>query len=511
MNRLFQSFILFLFVVNGLKLNAQEFDSTAWKYAKSINAEDIMHHLNILASDNFEGRETGQEGQVKARNYIRNEFIRYKISDYKGNNHIQWFSLLEQENKGVEVKVDGNTYELNKDFTMSPSIVTNQELKIEYVFVGYGVEEPNYDSYESLNVKGKAVLIWNKKSKGVKFNKKWTTEEKIELAKQKGAKAVFLLDEDFEKNLKKYAHYYQKPKTSLYDEELAEQKEFFIFRMNEQMTEELLKAGRVKMKKIHKKGVRLKDRFYEKMDIWIDKPSKRLGGENVMAYIRGTEKADEIVLLTAHYDHLGIKDSLIYNGADDNGTGTAALLEMAQAFKQASDDGFAPKRSIVIMAVAGEEKGLLGSRYYVNHPVFPLEKTVANLNVDMIGRYDDAHKKDSNYVYLIGSDKLSNDLHQLSEKVNDTYMNIGLDYTFNAEDDPNRFYYRSDHYNFAKNNIPVIFYFSGVHEDYHRPTDTVDKIDFKKTARISKLIFLTAWEIANREERIQLNEEIKAD
>ena len=212
-----------------------------------------------------------------------------------------------------------------------------------------------------------------------------------------------------------------------------------------------------------------------------------------------------MVVLTAHYDHIGKEGDKVFNGADDDGTGTVTMLEIAQAFQQAVADGKGPKRSILIMPVSGEEKGLLGSKYYSDNPVFPLENTVANLNVDMIGRYDENHEKGDNYVYLIGSDKLSSELHEVSESVNELYTNIELDYTFNDENDPNRFYYRSDHYNFAKNNVPVIFYFSGVHEDYHKETDTVEKIDYEKTARIARLVFYMAWELANREERIQLD------
>jgi Zn-dependent M28 family amino/carboxypeptidase len=212
-------------------------------------------------------------------------------------------------------------------------------------------------------------------------------------------------------------------------------------------------------------------------------------------------------VLTAHYDHIGIDGDKVFNGADDDGSGTVTMLEIAQAFQMAVKDGLKPKRSILIMPVSGEEKGLLGSKYYTNNPVFPLENTVANLNVDMIGRYDENHEEGDDYVYLIGSDKLSSTLHKVSEKVNELYTEIELDYTFNDENDPNRFYYRSDHYNFAKNNIPVIFYFSGVHEDYHKETDTVEKIDFEKTARIARLVFLTAWEIANRDNRIEVDGE----
>ena len=155
------------------------------------------------------------------------------------------------------------------------------------------------------------------------------------------------------------------------------------------------------------------------------------------------------------------------------------------------------------MPVSGEEKWLLGSKYYTDHPIYPLENTVANLNIDMIGRVDDWHEN-GDYVYLIGADMLSQELHDISEQINSQYVGLELDYTFNAEDDPNRYYYRSDHYNFAKNNIPVIFYFNGVHEDYHKPSDTAEKIDFNKIQTITRLIFLTAWELANRDERIKL-------
>ena len=206
---------------------------------------------------------------------------------------------------------------------------------------------------------------------------------------------------------------------------------------------------------------------------------KWIQGENVLGYIEGSDLKEELLIITAHYDHLGKHDSIIFNGADDDGSGTVAVMEIAEAFMLAKKEGKGPRRSVLIMAVSGEEKGLLGSKYYTDNPIFPLEKTVANLNVDMIGRLDDWHQ-DPNYVYLIGSDRLSQELHDISEKINEKHTQLDLDYRFNKEDDPNRYYYRSDHYNFAKNNIPVIFYFNGVHEDYHKPTDTIEKIDYYK-------------------------------
>ncbi|MCX7548304.1 M28 family peptidase [Xanthomarina sp. F1114] len=228
--------------------------------------------------------------------------------------------------------------------------------------------------------------------------------------------------------------------------------------------------------------------------------------ENVLAFIKGVEKPEEVLIISAHYDHLGVKDSLVYFGADDNGSGTAALLEIAQAFKQAETEGFSPKRSVLFMHLTAEEIGLEGSRFYTENPVFPLNETIANLNIDMVGRVDKTHKDNPNYLYLIGADRLSKELHLLSEKVNETFYNLTLDYKYNDEDDVNKYYSRSDHFNFAKHNIPVIFYFNGVHEDYHKSTDTAEKINYELLEKRAKLIFATAWQLANRQNRLFLNE-----
>lgn len=228
--------------------------------------------------------------------------------------------------------------------------------------------------------------------------------------------------------------------------------------------------------------------------------------ENVVAFIKGSEKPDEIIIISAHLDHVGTnKDGNVFNGADDDGSGTVSILEIAQAFQQAVKDGNGPKRSVLFLHVTGEEIGLYGSRYYVENPLFPLENTVCNLNIDMIGRIDPEKKDNPNYIYLIGSNKLSQELQDVSVEMNNKYTNLELDYKYDDPNDPNRFYYRSDHYNFAKNNVPIIFYFNGVHEDYHKITDTPDKIEYDLMAKRAQLIFYTAWEVANRDTRITLN------
>ncbi len=246
------------------------------------------------------------------------------------------------------------------------------------------------------------------------------------------------------------------------------------------------------------------ENFYQKVPAaYMAKSfSPKLGdSENIWAYIEGSEKPDEVLVISAHYDHVGMKNGEVYNGADDDGSGTVALLEIAQAFMKAKADGYGPKRSILFLHVTGEEHGLHGSRYYSENPLFPIASTIADLNIDMIGRRDDDHKDNGNYVYVIGSDRLSTELHNINEEANKKYTKLTLDYKFNDRKDPNQFYFRSDHYNFAKKGIPIIFYFNGVHADYHKATDEPDKIEYDLLAKRAQLAFVTAWELANRENR----------
>ena len=231
--------------------------------------------------------------------------------------------------------------------------------------------------------------------------------------------------------------------------------------------------------------------------------------ENIWAFIEGSEHPEEIIVVSAHYDHIGIKNGEIYNGADDDGSGTVALLEIAQAFQKAKNEGHGPKRSILILHVTGEEHGLHGSRYYSENPLFPLKNTVADVNIDMIGRRDENHKDSNNYIYLIGSDYLSTDLYNICESVNSKFINLNIDYKYNDRADKNRFYYRSDHYNFAKNGIPSVFLFNGVHADYHKQSDEVDKIEFDALTKRTQLGFIITWEIANREKRIVVDKDGK--
>lgn len=227
--------------------------------------------------------------------------------------------------------------------------------------------------------------------------------------------------------------------------------------------------------------------------------------ENVVAYIEGSEFPDEYVVISAHYDHMGIEDGQIMHGADDNGSGTAAVMEIARVLNDAKAHGKGPKRSVVLLHCTGEEFGLHGSRYYTENALYPLDKTITNINIDMIGRNDDKYLEEGNYVYIIGPSRLSDDLDELTKETNQKYTQLTLDYTYDDPSHPEMLYYRSDHYNFAKNNIPVIFFFGGTHPDYHQPTDTADKILFDEMMKRTQLIFTTIWQVANRNEPIKVN------
>ena len=275
------------------------------------------------------------------------------------------------------------------------------------------------------------------------------------------------------------------------------------------------KAGRYLIEQYKKMGIPFPkgaDSYYQKVPAaFMNKEyNENLpDSENIWAFIEGSEKPEEIVVVSAHYDHVGIKKGEVYNGADDDGSGTVALLEIAKAFQKAKKEGHGPKRSILILHMTGEEHGLYGSSYYSENPLFPLKNTVADVNIDMIGRRDKAHNDSNNYIYLIGSDYLSTDLYNICENVNTKYTHLNLDYKYNDRKDPNRFYYRSDHYNFAKHGIPVVFLFNGVHADYHQASDEVDKIEFDALTKRTQLGFSIAWELANRDARIVVDKDGK--
>ncbi|SHJ69657.1 M28 family peptidase [Pseudozobellia thermophila] len=476
-------------------------------FAKTITEADLKEHLYIYASDDFEGRETGEPGQKKAVEYLKSQYENLGIPAAKEDgDYFQNVPLEVSQLPSGSITINGVNYPLGTDF------LTFSEGQGEFedmIYAGYGIETDKYSDYKNIDVEGKIILvkagepvdangnyiISGSSKKSVWSNMSESMGKRMELASSKGAKGMFYYDENNFPRLKGRFDWMKNNENRRMELSTDGSDGFFTFWINSKLAKALVPKIDTEAKS---------QKIATPIKIDVRSQNNEVVSENVVAFIKGSEKPEEYVVLSSHLDHIGISaDGEINNGADDDGSGTVALLEIAQAFKLAADQGQGPKRSIVFLHVTGEEKGLLGSRYYTDvEPIFPLEQTVANLNIDMIGRIDPKRTGERNYIYLIGSDKLSTDLHDLSEEVNRKYTNIELDYTFNDENDPNRFYYRSDHYNFAKNNIPIIFYFNGTHEDYHRPGDTPDKINYDLLENRTRLVFHTAWEVANRDQRI---------
>ena len=456
-------------------------DKAAIKYAKTISKKDLEKHLSILASDEYEGRDTGSRGQKLAAEYIKSHFRNLGLEGPVDGSYAQTVDLTVSEITSAYFRREEEKKENFKDFVYYSRSETSGEEYIKVVFAGEAQEL----SERSCN--GAYVAFAGS------LNSFQSSVEKYKKLGAIGFISVLSSENEFKSAVGRFKPFLSQGSMSL--------------EKRDNTSEKLIIASRGLMSWIFEKDLS-EIKTGEKASVifnadYLDKP---VDTENLLGYMKGSEKPDELVVITSHYDHIGIVDGEINNGADDDGSGTVTVLEIAEAFAEAKKKNRGPKRSILFMTVTGEEKGLLGSKYYTDtDPVFPLENTVTNLNIDMVGRVDDAHADNPNYIYLIGSDKLSQELHDISEQVNSAYTKLELDYTYNDENDPNRYYYRSDHYNFAKNNIPVIFYFNGVHEDYHQPTDTVEKINFDKMEKIARLIFHTAWEVANRKDRVKVD------
>lgn len=521
----------YLLLILGLVLTnsgfAQEkntaFDSTAHQFGQTITSEELQQHLQIIASDKFEGRETGKKGQKMAAGYIAGIFKSEELPPVVGDtSYFQSFPVVEVSWDDPYIEVENEKYNFLQDFYTLTDLADPSEIDFnEVIFAGYGIESDGYNDYQGLDVEGKVVMALAGEPMtedslylvtGTKKPSRFSTDfnagvrAKRQMAAAHGARALLIVDHHFEDNLRRYMLYARMPMTKLIVAEEDEPKVDVAF-----ISPVLAKAflGKKDLSSVKKRMARKEKpytfRIKKDGELAFKQHVNRMTSENVLGYLEGSDLKDELIIITSHYDHIGIKDGQINNGADDDGSGTVAVLELAEAFAEAKEAGYGPRRSILFMTVSGEEKGLFGSEYYTEHPVFPLSSTVANLNIDMIGRVDAAHEEDSAYVYVIGSDRLSTELHQINETANEVYTHLDLDYTYNAADDPNRFYYRSDHYNFAKHGIPIIFYFNGVHPDYHQPTDTVEKIEFDLLAKRAKLVFYTAWQLANQDHRIEVD------
>lgn len=489
-----------LLVVSFFGAAQHVWEQDQWlQFSQQIDTAQLRTNLEILASPAFEGRETGEKGQHLAADFIESWFKINGLLPAFGGSYQQHYKLSADRKVtstltinttdfvyGVDYVCNATSSFINKDITTVGAFYdkdinkfekflaeTNMKVKNTLVFINPHNKPRIAKDFDliSSHFENCIVVIFSTPDV-ITAGKRSNTRDKLAVVSDSIRHSNTLL-------------FWDETKKELLLEAIKENDKVF-FKKYSKYTADTASTGLLFEGKCS-------------VNLQVELTETIKDASNVGGYIKGNTKADETVVMTAHYDHLGKNETTYFPGADDDGSGTVSIMEIARMFSWAAKNGYRPQRTILFLLVSGEEKGLLGSSYYVAHPAFPLATTVTDLNIDMVGRKDDMHDN-INYLYIIGSDKLSTTLHKMNEAANERSENLVLDYTYNDPADPHRFYYRSDHYNFAQHNIPSIFYFSGTHNDYHQPGDTVDKIDFEKLRRVCRYLFTVSWDVANAPE-----------
>ena len=461
--------------------------SFAEEYDYYIDSNELKKHVEVLSHDSLTGRLTGTEGQQKAARYIKNHFKEHKCKPLFKNSYYQPFTVKKTLPSGY-FTLNKDTLHFLEDFLLFDEEATANIVNTPLVYVSDGVKNINKSE-----INKKFVLLTSREVEDF-------DNEKLEYYFDKfyelGAKGVIYATSTLTELKEHYKEGLKHEKYSLI-EDVEDDLSYSLIFVDDKIKENFefenfWQKWRFNSGKSLNSVIQLGTIEGE-----INPESEIIFSENVGAFIEPKEEevSDETLVVLAHYDHLGIKDGNIYNGADDNATGVGVILETARLFSKAYSEKDIFKRKIIFLAVSAEEIGLLGSKYYVNNPSFDIDKTTAVLNIDMVGR---ENNNDENYsLYIIGGDRINDNYSALNQKINDEFIGLNFDYTYNDEEHEMNLFYRSDHYNFAKKGVPSIFYFGGFHEDYHSPTDTAEKINFEKLHKVTKLILHVSWKIAS--------------
>jgi hypothetical protein len=505
----------------------------------TITAAQMKDYLTFIASDVMEGRDTPSRGLDTTAQFLAMNLSRwgFKPAGDDGT-FFQKIALRKDLVDRAETKVqfNGQTLTFSDDYIPFPR---NADVSAPLVFAGNGwfIKSKNLDPYKGIDAKGKIAIIFappdglprsvNRADLAGKRGEDWM--DPGEYARKVGIVGIVIVP-DFQ-----YLANWDRNRTRLTDRGVTTVAKFQTPGVAQipgivaapRLTNSLFQGEKQNATALFEEayGGELPEPFElsadKKLTITIRVKSDTAATQNVVGVFEGSDPVlkDEYVALGAHYDHIGIgipvNGDAINNGADDDGSGTTALLAMAEALAKAS---MRPKRSVLFVWHAGEEKGLWGSRYFTDYPTIPLEKIVTQINIDMIGRSKrdgDTNPRNRelsgpNEVYVIGSKMMSTELGDLTEAVNKQYLNITYDYRYDDPNDPNRFFFRSDHFNYARKGIPIVFFFDGEHEDYHRPGDSPDKIDYQKMEKITRTVYMTLWEVANRPTRPKVDKQLPA-
>lgn len=512
-----------------------------------ITEEFLYQHLSVIAHDSLEGRETGMADQKIAAQYLSDYYTGLGLAPVGDDDtYFQHFMLDAERTDSLVYR----TYRIqNSDTTLVNHSVASPELKSDYiqlfggarplkgdiVFAGFGAVDPGrgVNHLDGTNLQDKWVLVFEDipyiADGDTLVNPDFSNNNRFtQIVSRNDAKGILVIGnespEEFESLKRLNSYLVSKPGNMRlqYLEGSPARRGFpkGYVQINPGLAIELLDLNNYAELRQLRENLTVNITEFEahQLSFLLDytpfQGTAEIETENVVAFLEGSDPdlKKEVVILTAHYDHIGITQpdetgDYINNGADDNGSGTVALMAIANALQKASEEGIGPRRSILFLHVSAEEIGLLGSRYYSDHPIFPIENTVANYNADMIGRSTTERQSsgDTDYIFIIGGDIISSSLDSLVHVANQESVDMELDYTYNDLEDRNQFYRRSDHWNFGRLEIPFVFFFTGVHEDYHRPGDTVDKIDFPKLTRTTRLIYSSTLQVANYDGRPEVD------
>lgn len=505
----------------------------------TITAAQMKDYLSFIASDLMEGRDTPSRGLDITAQFLATNLGHwgFKPAGDDGS-FFQKIALSKDLIDKAETKASLNSQPLvlGDDYIPFP---LSGDISGSLVFAGNGyfVKSKNIDSYKGIDAKGKIAIVFaplGAYPRGItradltgKPGEDWM--DPFEYAKKQGAIGiVFVPDFQYLANWSRnWTRISERGATNVQKFQSANRQSLPGIVISPRIANTIFQAEKQNATSLFEAsyGGQSPEPFAlnpsKTLSITVKNKFDALSTQNVVAVFEGSDPIlkEEYIALGAHYDHIGIgapqNGDSINNGADDDGSGSTALLAMAEALGRASTR---PKRSVLFVWHAGEEKGLWGSRYFTDYPTIPLDKIVTQLNIDMIGRSKkegDTNPRNKelsgpNEIYVIGSKMMSTELGELTDTVNKGYLNLTYDYRYDDPNDPNRFFFRSDHYNYARKGIPIVFFFDGVHEDYHRPGDEVQKIDFQKMEKVTRTVYMMLWEIANRPTRPKVDKQLPA-
>lgn len=522
---------------DGAAATAAALPAATLEAARRITAARLKEHLSVVASDAMEGRDTPSRGLDETAKYIADDLKRLGLKPAGDDGtYFQRIALKRDkiDHARTNFALGGQTYKFGDDYLVARAPGA-AEGALVYVGRGWSVKSKGVDDFKGVDVRGKIMVVGGTglptgiAREDVQGKAGVDYDDAESYGRRNGARGLIVVPRtrDIERwwrfrlsSLERGIYQVER-----FGEESSISSSLPTIYASQRLLDALFAGERVAGADVFKRA-----QAGEGAPAFALAPQKRVKfsvtvrseaatTQNVVAVLEGRDSVlkGEYVALGAHYDHVGVgapdaTGDRIYNGADDDGSGTVSILTIAEAFAR----GERPRRSLLFVWHCGEEKGLWGSDYFTRFPTVPLERVVVQLNIDMIGRSRAAGdttpaNKDltgPEEIYVIGSKMMSTDLGNVSERVNNSYLNLGFNYRYDDPRDPNRFFFRSDHFNYAHKGVPIIFYFDGVHEDYHRPSDTVDKIDFRKMEKVARTVFATASELANSPSRPRMDKHL---